>query len=261
MSESATHTPEDVNENIHFSALDIYKRILWIALMLGVCYLAFYQFSRSDVLPIQEIEVSGEFSQLESKDIRPIVARGVGGNFFTLNVTTMYQELLGLPWVEKVWVHRIWPDTIKVNLQEQKPLAILKDKGLLNRNAQVFSKDSREFLGELPVFIVADSYVSVSVEQYQRIANVISSINLGIKEYYFDERKSQKIKLSNGILINLGRVDVMQRLKRFVNVYPMFFQQKAKDIKTIDLRYTNGFAVSSNNTSAKLYQNFVNYVA
>ena len=225
---------------------------LWAIVVVSIVGLSYYQLTRNDVLPIQEIKVTGEFSQLASQDLQPIIAEGIDGNFFTVDVARMYQQVLSLPWVEKVWIHRIWPDTIKVNFQEQTPVAILKNKGLLNRNGEVFSQNYKTFEQTLPLFVVANNYIEDAVKEYEKKLTILNKSDLKPRVFYYDERKAQTIKLSNGIMLVLGRVDVAERLNKFVKTYKSHLQYDKRKIDKVDLRYTNGLAVSWKQSLAEL---------
>jgi cell division protein FtsQ len=52
-----------------------------------------------------------------------------------------------------------------------------------------------------------------------------------------------KLKQDQGMLIVLGRVDVVNRLERFVKAYEHTISQLNVKVKYADLRYPNGFAV------------------
>ena len=227
-------------------------RMAWFILFVGLGVVIYQQLIRDDVLPIHEIKISGEFQQIVSEDLSPIIVDGIHGNFFTLNVSDIYEQLLVLPWVEKVWIHRIWPDTIKVELQEQKPIAILKNKGLLNEKGEVFSQESRLFDKILPKFIVANNYTQESIKQFKKIRKILLENDLKPTVFYYDERKAQKIKLSNGIELVLGRIDVEERLIKFVKAYKMQLQNDKRKILKVDLRYTNGLAISWQQAAVKL---------
>jgi len=226
-------------------------RVLWVLLFVGLSALIYSQMTRDDVLPIQQIKVSGEFDQLESQDFQPILTNGLNGNFFTINVSDIYQQLITLPWVEKVWIHRIWPNTIKVNFQEQKPIAILKGKGLLNQSGIVFTQEITSFNEKLPKFVVAKNYISESIKQFELNNKILKENDLEARVFYYDERKSQKIKLSNGIELILGRFDVEERLIKFVKAYKMQLQNETQKILKVDLRYTNGLAIAWRQAAAK----------
>jgi cell division protein FtsQ len=47
-----------------------------------------------------------------------------------------------------------------------------------------------------------------------------------------------------GITINLGKEKIEARLQRFLSVLPRHLKSRIADVRAIDLRYSNGFAVS-----------------
>ncbi len=219
-------------------------RSLWVSLVIAISGLAYFQLTRADVLPIEEVKIRGQFEQLRVGDLQPIIANDMAGNFFTVNVDELYEKLLALPWVEKIWIHRIWPDTITIDVQEQRPIAILKDEGLLNKNGDVFSADFSDFEQILPLFVVAKNDRHEAVVQYQKKIQILGDAELNPRIFYYDARQSQVIKFENGIELVLGRMDVENRLLKFVKAYTSYLQYDSRKIRQVDLRYTNGLAVS-----------------
>ena len=57
------------------------------------------------------------------------------------------------------------------------------------------------------------------------------------------------IQLDNGVDIVLGRYETEKRFNRFIRVFGREVEQNRPGFKRIDLRFTNGFAVSSANVS------------
>jgi len=234
--QSATQTKHPV---LFKSAL----RLLWSLIILALIGLVYYQATRDDVLPINEITFSGDFQRLSERDLKPVIENGVEGNFFTLSVASLYSSLVALPWVERVWIHRVWPDRININLLEQRPVAILNDRGVLNKNGEVFLNESEEFKGKLPVFIVPRQYEKEIIKVYERYSSLLEKYEMKISRFEYDNRKAQTIFLTNGMELKLGKEKTAQRLTRFLKVYDSELHQNTKKIKRVDLRYTNGFAV------------------
>ena len=54
---------------------------------------------------------------------------------------------------------------------------------------------------------------------------------------------SWRVQLSNGLTVEVGRHDPMQRVERFVRVYPAILAAANGRLVAVDLRYSNGFAV------------------
>ncbi len=223
----------------------------WFFLLVGVFFWAYKAISQENVLPIKEISISGEFDQLSAQELHSLVVEGFQGNFFTLSVKEIYQKFYALPWVEQIWVHRVWPDKINIEIREQKAVAILKNKGLLNVKGEVFVTDVAQFKKTLPLFDVVNEYEAQAIKAYHQYDQMLSQSGLVIRQFEFDRRKSQTLILSNGIKLKLGRVNTENRLNRFIKAHNADFltlphmsrATKVKKIEGIDLRYTNGFAV------------------
>lgn len=217
--------------------------LVWFFVFCGVVFGVYKAISQENVLPIKQISISGEFNQLSARELHSLVVDGVQGNFFTLSVKEIYQKFYALPWVEQIWVHRVWPDKINIEIRENKPVAILKNKGLLNDKGKVFSTDLAGFENTLPVFAVANEYEQEAINAYSYYNQLLSQSDIKIRQFEFDRRKSQSLFLSNGLELKLGRFDTKKRLNRFIKAYRTNLAAKSRKIEGVDLRYTNGFAV------------------
>ena len=71
---------------------------------------------------------------------------------------------------------------------------------------------------------------------------------LSITELSLSERYAWGLKLSNGIRLQLGRTEFMDRLQRFIDVYPLL-QKSKKAVEYVDLRYDTGLAVGWKSTT------------
>ena len=70
-----------------------------------------------------------------------------------------------------------------------------------------------------------------------------------LDELSLSERFAWQVQLKNGIKLNLGRQEFIDRLQRFIDVYPLLAQQE-KAVKYVDLRYDTGVAVGWKDDSA-----------
>ncbi|MFM7855525.1 MAG: cell division protein FtsQ/DivIB, partial [Flammeovirgaceae bacterium] len=66
---------------------------------------------------------------------------------------------------------------------------------------------------------------------------------LEIIEMQCDSKKSWRLTLKGDVNISIGRDLVMEKMRRFVTVYDAELHQLWSDIKSIDVRYSNGIAV------------------
>ncbi len=215
----------------------------WLAVFCAVLFAGYKMLTQKDVLPIKEISFSGELKQISAQQLHSLIVDGVSGNFFTLSVDELYHKFYTLPWVEQIWIHRVWPDKINIEIKEHEPVAILKDKGLLNAQGKVFTPDVGQFKNVLPIFSVANNYEQEAIAKFKMYEAMLAENNIRIRKFVFDKRKSQVLFLSNNMQLKLGRADSKKRLARFVKAYDAIKISKKRSVESIDLRYTNGFAV------------------
>jgi len=247
-----------LQENIvveNHSTKKILISFIWILIFGIASFVGYEAISQKNVLPIKEISISGEFDQVSAQELHRLIQDGVQGNFFTLSVKDIYQKFYALQWVEQIWVHRVWPDTINIEIREHKAVAILRGKGLLNDKGKIFSSDATQFEKRLPVFVVANEYESEAIRAYKNYDGMLSEVDVKIRQFAFDHRKSQTLFLSNNITVKLGRVNVENRLNRFIKAYKAVLSERIEKIDGVDLRYTNGFAVKWKQASASFDKN------
>ena len=213
-------------------------------LFIAASAFAYVQLTKDENLPIRAIKVSGKFENVEPELLNRVLNTDVKGNFFALNVEQLYESLMALEWVSQVWIHRVWPDQLSIDLQEQVPVAVVAKKGLLNASGAIFTKDIGAYENKLPRFKVTDKYYKQAIDAYQVLSGTLLNYGFSAKEFVFDDRKSQVVVLGNGVKIVLGRHDAEKRFIRFMRAFANDIRLRKDEIKRVDLRFTNGFAVS-----------------
>jgi len=58
--------------------------------------------------------------------------------FFNLDIATIQKEVEALPWVDKAYVRRVWPESISVHLEEHSAVARWGREGLVSDNFKLF---------------------------------------------------------------------------------------------------------------------------
>ena len=81
-----------------------------------------------------------------------------------------------------------------------------------------------------------------ALQGYRNMQSLLETSNLYIVEMFLSERFAWNVQLNNGIKLNLGRTEFIDRLQRFVDLLPLISQQD-KQIDYVDLRYDTGLAV------------------
>jgi cell division protein FtsQ len=202
-------------------------------------------------LPIQRVQISGQFRHLNSAQLQEAVAGTVVGGFFTVDVEAVMRAARTLPWVDTASVRRVWPDTLRLEVVEQVPLARWGEHDLLNPRGERFTPPADTLPDGLPQLQGPEGLEATITASYFEMGKALAADGLKITRLIQDPRRSWHVGLDNGIELRLGNDSAYTRLLRFVRLYPKVLAMRATDIATVDLRYTNGFAVAWNHPPDK----------
>jgi cell division protein FtsQ len=193
--------------------------------------------------PLRTVKITSKPHYLEKEELQQALAPYVRGGFFTVNVTGIHDAVEALPWVYRATVRRDWPDRLIISFVEQEPVAHWGKNALLNRYGEIFVPRKLPDELALPLLSGPEGHERVVLEQYRRCVQTLSPLGLHIARVELNERRAWRIGLDNAVQLELGRVDTALRLQRFVRTFPEVFAGHLDALKSVDLRYSNGFSV------------------
>lgn len=195
---------------------------------------------RLPVFALRTVELSAVPQRVPTEAIASAVREQVSGNFFTMDLERMRRVFERLPWVRKVDVRRKFPWGLEVQIEEQVVLARWNGTELVNTHGEVFEGKVDQVL---PAFI-GQSETSVQVTQmYGELGGMLAPLHRSIDQISLSPRHAWQVKLDDGMVIELGRTEMQQRMARFVAVYPYSLAAMSQAVRRVDLRYRSGFAV------------------
>lgn len=218
----------------------------WIANLLfamsvvAMLYAVLFVVVHLPIFPLREVKVEGQLTHVTQEQVKLIVAKHLRGNFFTLNLAKSRDAFEKLPWARNVSVRRRWPDKLEVVIEEHQALARWGSIALVNTHGELFHAASGS---ELPVFYGPGDGVIEVASQYSEFSKILKVANLNIASLALTPRRAWKITTSDGMVVELGRVEMQPRLEKFASVYSSTLAGLNKKIAYADLRYPNGFAV------------------
>ncbi|WP_369608500.1 cell division protein FtsQ/DivIB [Snodgrassella alvi] len=198
----------------------------------------------SPYFPVRQIKVLQPLKNLQSSEIEEISKQYLRGNIFTVNVSAAQAALAKLPWVAKVQVKRIWPDTVQLEIKERVPVARWNAQQLVDNNGQIFTATSQQ---QLPLFTGTNSSARYMTVHLLTFESLLQPTGLHIQQLQLSDRSAWQLKLTNGMTLRLGREKVEQRLSHFVWAWPQVLHNQAAAIDYVDLRYPDGFAIRYKN--------------
>lgn len=204
---------------------------------------AWSAFEPDTVLPINSVQIEGEFRYLKRDDLQRTAMPHVQGGFFSLDLQQVRDALLVLPWVEDATVRRQWPDGLRIRVMEKQPAAWWADGRLLSSHGVLFVPGKIGALA-LPKLDGPEGLEKNLLQELGNMQTDLASTGQQIQMIRVDARRSWTLVMASGLELRLGREDEHVRLQRFVDVYATHIQSKVEQIKHIDMRYTNGLSVA-----------------
>ena len=214
--------------------------LLFSLSMVVMLYAVLYVVVHLPIFPLKEVKIDGQLNHVSREQVQLIVAKHLKGNIFTLDLITARDAFEKLPWARKVSVRRRWPSQLEVTIEEHQALARWGSAALVNVHGELFHAASGS---DLPVFYGPGDGVVEVASQYDAFDKVLRTANLEIATLALTPRRAWQITTSNGMVVELGRTEMQQRLEKFAHVYSNTLAGLNKKITYADLRYPNGFAV------------------
>ena len=200
--------------------------------------------------PIRKVSVEGDFRYLTPGYIQSLVADSLHGGFFDVDVQMIRGRLLEEPWIFEATVERMWPDVLRVAIVEQVPTARWGPHALLNAAADVYAPAQSSIPTGLPTL---NGPIGSEVEvlaRYREIAAQLRALPLEVATVSLSERGAWTVGLRDQTQLVIGRRNIEQRIARFTAVFEPWLKPQWSNIATVDLRYTNGFAVQERSPTA-----------
>jgi len=233
--------------------------LISLSVLAGLYGAIYYTVHLPHLLPIQQVRLSAVPERVSSDEVLAVVRAEVQGNFFTVDIGNLRKSLEKLPWVRNVSIRREFPASLALEFEEHQPLARWNDEALVNKQGEVFAADTDQ---ELPGFIgYADSSAEMA-RQYAQFSQQLAGLDLQVQQLSLSPRHAWQMRLSNDMVVELGRDALQQRLARFVAVYPYSLAgmndaeqkieassevashaQPENKVELVDMRYRNGFVV------------------
>jgi cell division protein FtsQ len=191
------------------------------------------------VFPLNAVELRETPKHVPMDKIERVVREQIRGNFFTVDLNQTRSAFEHLPWVRKVSVRRKFPWSLEVELEEHVALARWNGTGLVNTHGEVFAETTEQVL---PVFIGQPNSSAQITAMYGEFSKELQPLQQDVTQISLSPRFAWQLRLSNGMVLELGREQMQQRLERFVGVYPYSLSTLSHTVMHVDLRYRNGFA-------------------
>jgi cell division protein FtsQ len=193
--------------------------------------------------PVSKIRVENQWQQITEAQVSGILSKFMGIGFFNLDTQGVKAELETLSWVRFASVKRIWPDTIALDIREEKAIARWGEGAYLNQSGEVFRPTTEAKNLTLPMLSGPEDTQTQVMQQYLSLSQLLLPEDLRLSSLTLSPRGSWELTLNESIHVSAGRFDAFANLSRLVDILNRHGSINLNEIASIDLRYKNGFAV------------------
>jgi cell division protein FtsQ len=242
---AASPVPPDVRlMNATAGVLALVAAVLLLAM-------AFLWLARQPLFAIRAISVDGETSRNSVSTIRANAAPQLAGNFLTIDLGRVRRAFESVPWVRVAVVRRVWPNRLRVQLQEHRAVAIWGGESgnekLVNSYGEVFEANVGDVEDDaLPTLLGPDGSSAHALTMLGRVETALAPLAARVEQLSLSGRGSWQATLDSGAVVELGRGsddEVIARAGRFVATLPQVTGRYQRPLAYADLRHTDGYAV------------------
>lgn len=203
---------------------------------------------------LKHIIIDGDLQRHNLMTVRANTVPRLHGGFFSVDLEAAQQAFESLPWVRQAVVRRVWPNELRVNLEEHRPAAYWHHDGredeLVNSFGEVFEANLGDVEDDgLPTLQgptdATPAQAAQMLDMLRRVAPVLAPLG-EVQTLRLNERGGWTVWLDNEARLELGRGDVdevLLRTERFVRSFPTLSQTYAAPLLYADLRYAQGYAI------------------
>lgn len=195
--------------------------------------------------PIRRVVFAGDTQRIARADLEAFAQSIQGASAGNASLAAVREAARRIPWVRDASVRRRFPDAVEVSFETHDPLARWSEGGLVSARGDVFNA---EHAGFLPLFRGPAIGAQRMAQEYPAIAHALAPLKTAVVELRLSPRGAWQVLLESGLTLELGREDIVPRVERFVAAYPRL-PAGALDGRLADLRYSNGFAMKTSNTT------------
>jgi cell division protein FtsQ len=212
------------------------------------------------VFAVRTIGLEGDLAHNSVLTVRANATPRLAGNFFTVDLAKARRAFESVPWVRQAVVRRVWPNRLRVQLEEHRPAALWADaegaKGstgeaapdkLVNTHGEVFEANLGDVEDDaLPTLRGPDGSSAHLLAMLARLQPVFTPIDEQVDTLELSGRGSWRVQLAGGAEVELGRGDdaaVVERTRVFVATLPQVTQRYQRPLQYADLRHSEGYAV------------------
>lgn len=195
--------------------------------------------------PIERVSVGGDLQYVSASYLQNHMAPLMRGKtWLSVDLGDLRHRAKRIGWLAEVSVSREWPNALRFELVEQRPVARWNDDELLNEEGEPFDIGQVTPPDGLPDLAGPDDSGREVLNYLEKLQGRFDTLGVEVTQLRLEARGAWRLQLDDSVWIMLGRNDRDARLARLTAAWQRQLGSQASQIRYIDLRYPNGVAVA-----------------
>ena len=202
---------------------------------------------------IARIVVQGELVHNNAVTLRANVGPHLVGNFFTVDLRAAREAFEQVPWVRSAQVRRVYPASLRVELQEHDAVAFWgpeSGSAMVNSHGEVFEANLGDVEQDgLPRLLGPAGSSAAALQMHGLLQPVFAPLGLEVQALELTGRGGWRATLDREAVVELGGgtpQEMVQRTQRFVRTLTQVAAQYGRRVDALesaDLRHAGGYAL------------------
>jgi cell division septal protein FtsQ len=189
--------------------------------------------------PIQEISIITSDKKYNTSKLNKYLDSLYGMNLLLINIDTVQKNIISDDWISDAEVIKSFPSKITIRIVQHEPMALYNNQVI--SKAGVLINSSTISSEKLPIIIDNDKELISAYDIYSLSLINLKKIDLVIKKIEI-HHSLIKIYTTSTVLIS-DRTNFEKNILRLVSLFEDLNNAYGKNITSIDMRYSNGFAI------------------
>ena len=210
----------------------------YFLLLLLIVILTFTYKSGIVSFPIEEIDIISSDKNYNEKKLNKYIDSIYGNDLLLINIDMIQKNITSDEWISDVEVIKSFPSKLSIIIIQHEPLAVY--------NNQIMSKSgiligSSINLDNLPIIIDKQKRPTAAYDTLLSTLVSLKKIDLVVKKI---EIYHSLIKIyTTSIILISDKTNFKKNIQRLVPSFSSLQNTYSKNITSIDMRYSNGFAI------------------
>ena len=204
--------------------------------------------------PVENVVLEGDFNWLDQSAVHKAITANLDGDLFSIDIKKLRAEIRQVPWVENAEINRVYPNSLIVQVKEERPVAQWNEQGYISSLGEFIESSIHDELSGLPQLssslqgVDPERGAREAIEIYHLLNSAVLVSGESVEMLSQDTSGGWIMVWESGLEIDLGRSDHLKRVRHALAAWRRLPAEERQTIGEIDARYDNGVAIRTRRT-------------